>query len=105
MKTTFWYSVVNCGDGSAYPRFMESEELCELDQELMEEGWGESCVGSFVVESDSPVTSVGEIMTAEDLLAEFKESLSYTSGLYKDRLEENILRVEELIAKRDSPNG
>jgi hypothetical protein len=104
-KTTFWYSVVNCGDGSAYPSFMASEELCELHQKQMDEGWGESCVGSFMVESDSPVTAVGDIMTAEDLLKELQEELSYTTAPYAARVEEKILEVEEFIVKRDGPRG
>ncbi len=52
-KLTIFYSVQNGGDGSAYPQFMESKELAEWDQDHMDEGWGESCDGSLVVESDS----------------------------------------------------
>jgi len=52
-KLTLWYTVQNGGDGSAYPQFVESEELAEWDQDNMEEGWGESCTGSITVEGDN----------------------------------------------------
>ena len=48
-KLTLWYSVSNGGDGSAYPQFFETERLTEMDQELMEEGWGECCNGSIEI--------------------------------------------------------
>lgn len=40
MKLKIFYSVQNGGDGSAYPKLMESKELAEFDQEYMDEGWG-----------------------------------------------------------------
>lgn len=52
MKLILHYSIQNCGDGSAYPLFVESEELAEWDQEYMDEGWGEPCTGSITVEGD-----------------------------------------------------
>lgn len=75
MKHKIWYSVENCGDGSAYPKFMESEALCEIDQRYMDEGWGESCVGALVVESDSPVT-VKALVTVADAIREVEEELN-----------------------------
>lgn len=48
-----WYSVNNGGDGSAYPRWFETERLTEMDQELMSEGWGECCNGSIRIEGES----------------------------------------------------
>ena len=44
-----FYSVQNCGDGSAYPWFFTTEELSEWDQEHMEDGWGEMCVGDLEI--------------------------------------------------------
>lgn len=67
-ELTLHYSVRNGGDGSAYPRFMESEELAEFDQENMTEGWGESCTGSINLESDSPIIIKDEITTKESYL-------------------------------------
>ena len=32
-----WYSVLNGGDGSAYPVFMTTKELAEWDQDHMDE--------------------------------------------------------------------
>jgi len=56
MKLIIYYSVQNGGDGSAYPQFMESEELAEWDQNHMSEDWAESCDGQVVIESDSLMT-------------------------------------------------
>lgn len=67
-KTTIFYSVQNGGDGSAYPRFMESKDLAEWDQEQMEEGWGESCTGSISFESDSPIRCLDKVETKETYL-------------------------------------
>lgn len=53
MKLTLHYSVQNCGDGSAYPKFLESEELAEWDQDHMDEGWGEPCTGTITIEGDN----------------------------------------------------
>ncbi len=47
-----YYSVQNCGDGSAYPMFLESEELATWDQAHMDEGWGESCTGSIEIQGE-----------------------------------------------------
>jgi len=74
MQTKIWYSIENCGDGSAHPRFMESEALCNIDQEYMDEGWGEHCVGCLIVESDSPIT-VKDLITVEDAIREVEEYL------------------------------
>jgi hypothetical protein len=75
MKTKFYYSVGNGGDGSAYPQFFETEELAEWDQEFLLEGWGESCVSYFEVEHDGPIKGLG-ITTAEECLEELLEELS-----------------------------
>lgn len=44
-----YYSVDNCGDGSAYPRFFLTEKEADDHQESLEEGWGESCTGSITL--------------------------------------------------------
>lgn len=62
------YSVRNGGDGSAYPHLMSSKELAQYDQDNMNEGWGESCLGSFTVESDSPIFIKDEVKTPEGYL-------------------------------------
>ena len=64
MKLTLYYSVRNGGDGSAYPKFVESEELAEWDQAHMEEGWGEPCTGSITVEGDN-LTCSTDVETKE----------------------------------------
>ena len=72
-KLTIIYSVQNGGDGSAYPRLMESMELAEWDQENQYEGWGESCTGTIEVESDSPIKIVDGVQTAEETFLEMDE--------------------------------
>ena len=67
-RKELFYSVRNGGDGSAYPRLMESAELASYDQESDEEGWGEDCSGSFIVESDSPINVVSPITTIVETL-------------------------------------
>ena len=70
---TLHYSVQNGGDGSAYPRFMSSKELAEWDQDHMNEGWGEPCVGSITLESESPIRVKEEIETPETFLVKMLE--------------------------------
>ena len=53
MKMILYYSVDNCGDGSAYPRWFETEELAEWHQEHLDDGWGEPCTGTITVEGDN----------------------------------------------------
>lgn len=67
---TLYYSVRNGGDGSAYPKFMESEQLCRWDQDHMSEGWGESCDGSFTLESESDIFPVSKVATKESYFIE-----------------------------------
>ena len=74
MVTKSWYRVQNGGDGSAYPQLMESEELAEIDQEWMDETWGEPCVGCFVVDSASEII-VRSVTTIDDAIKEVKEEL------------------------------
>jgi hypothetical protein len=52
-RLTIYYSVENCGDGSAYPRFFDTKELAEWHQNHLDEGWGESCTGDVTVEGDN----------------------------------------------------
>ena len=42
-KIIIAYSIQNGGDGSAYPQWFLSLEDAKLDQELAQDGWGESC--------------------------------------------------------------
>jgi len=77
MKFEFWYSVINGGDGSAYPKFFTSEMAAKIHQDVLVngyEGWGEQCVGALRVKSDSPVFPEG-ISTTQDLIDELQENL------------------------------
>ena len=64
MKLKIYYSVENCGDGSAYPRFFSTMEQAEKHQNDQNEGWGEDCTGELVITEVAgkfyiPVESVG----------------------------------------------
>lgn len=108
MKTELWYSVQNGGDGSAYPQLMESEAQCELDQRFMQDGWGESCVGCFVVESDGPVVVKSVVIIAaqrkqiaeqlnEDHMRKYKREGKYPEWV--ERLEGHLAALIALKAK------
>lgn len=101
MRTKIWYSVSNCGDGSAYPTWVESEELAHLHQEYMLEGWGEECVSYIEIEHDGPIRIVDELMTAEEMKEEALEDLEYATGNYKNHYEEKIAALDRLIAKKN----
>ncbi len=76
-KSTFWYSISNNGDGSASIHWMESKELAEWDQDSMDEGWGEPCLGNIEVEGDN-VRLIEDIETKESYLLELFSSIEYS---------------------------
>jgi hypothetical protein len=45
-KCIVWYSIQNGGEGYVYPMWFLSAEEAEKDQNDMEEGLGECCMGS-----------------------------------------------------------
>lgn len=93
---TLFYSVGNGGDGSAYPHFMESEELCEWDQEHMgDECWGESCTGSFALRSESDIFPVDDVKTKE----------AYFIDRYLDGLDEGDNDEAQEFIQKFFPNG
>lgn len=104
MKTTIWYSVQNCGDGSAYPEWFESKELAVLDQKFMDEGWSEACVGSLEIKHEGPIKFSNVIFTAEmvkkNLEEEIKEGEEYYDADRISKMEKHLEKVEELIAKK-----
>lgn len=79
-KLKIHYSVEDHGDGSAYPRFFSSEKLAYLHQENLDPGWGEPCVGSITVTSDSPITC-SNLTSREDLLKDVEERAEYDDSL------------------------
>ncbi len=96
MKTEIWYSVQNCGDGSAYPKIMESKELCKLDQEFMDEGWGEPCIGSITIESNGPITVKNDVATIDTVRKELIEELEYSKGYERKEIENYIAAIDDL---------
>jgi len=97
MITKIWYSVQNCGGGSAYPMLCSSKELAELDQKYMDEGWGEPCVGCITIESDASIIGIKEkVETPESMLAEINRwaSPDKACGFYPHR---KVAALTELI--------
>lgn len=97
MKKTIWMSIQNGGDGSAYPLLVESRELAELDQSHMDEGWGEECISSITVESESPITINDYITTAQMMLDEINDDYDENDSY---RPNEKVKALEALIAKQ-----
>jgi len=100
MERTIWYSVRSGGDGSAYPFFFESKELAEIDQDFLDEGWGETCTGSITLQSDSPITVVDELITKEMVIDEIEEELkdtySYDSEYKIKELKRKLKEVQAI---------
>ena len=99
MITKVYYSVNNSGDGSAYPKFFESEKCSDFHQYLLNEygeGWGEDCVGELEIESDGPIKVKG-IRTDLQYIAELKQELTWSKGEEKREIEEFIFQLEASI--------
>ena len=92
MKTKFYYSVINCGDGSAYPQFMESKELVEFDQANADEGWGEDCSGYVEIEHNTPIRLCKNIVTIDEYIKNVEDNIKCaTEGnktYYQEQLDE-----------------
>lgn len=100
MRKKLYYSIQNGGDGSAYPYWMESEELAEWDQRNMDEGWGEPCYGFVEVESDSEIIFHEKLTTIDDLIEDREDSLLYTSEDWrKDSLKKEIEELKKMKEK------
>ena len=84
MISKVYYSVRNCGDGSAYPTFFEDELCAELHQNLQNEngeGWGETCTGVLEVKSKTPVEFL-HITTRKEYIKELEETLEEGNDYY-----------------------
>lgn len=69
-ELTLYQSIRSGGDGSASAVLMESQELAEWDQEHQDEGWGEECIETIRLQSDSPIEIIDEVETALGYLLE-----------------------------------
>lgn len=85
-ELTLYQSIRNGGDGSASAHLVESKKLAQWDQDHQSEGWGETCIETIRLVSDSPITVVDSIETKEDYL---KEMLDYCQG-GKEEIDEFI---------------
>ena len=91
-----WYSVVNCGDGSAFPQLMESQELAEWHQAHMTERWGEDCSGYIEVQSVSPITLSDKVTTIDDIIDDMGWDLEHGSSRQKEELKQQIEELRRL---------
>jgi len=82
-KKRIYYSIVNGGDGSAYPEFFYSREAAELHQD-MQEGWGEPCWGYLDYEGSAKFEDV-------------KTDREYAQELADEYLPEDYEYYEETI--------
>ena len=92
-----WYNVVNCGDGSAYPQFFDTEELAYIHAELEQywDGWGEDCVGCVTVTSDSPIRC-GDVKDIHDLIKECDDHLEYASSGEENHIAPILERLRKM---------
>lgn len=98
MITKIWYHVLNCGDGSAYPEWVESLELAEICQEIQPEGWGESCTGCIEIEHDSHIKILNKINTVDDIIEEVEDRLKYCGDDNKSHYQEKLRELYVLKA-------
>jgi hypothetical protein len=75
-RLTIWYSIQNGGDGSAYPRWFKTKKLAEMDQEMMDEGWGEPCLGSITFESDSEIRCLAHVDDEDKVIEDLDEIIN-----------------------------
>ncbi len=100
MKTTIYYSVQNCGDGSAYPKFFYDKICADVHQEAQIEGWGEDCTGVLEIEHNSPTSiTIGECITYKEYLAELEADLASYNGCTESWAKESVARLTEAIRK------
>lgn len=84
-----YYSVANGGDGSAYPRFFDTNELAEWHQEHLLEGWGEPCTGDITIEGTNIVCKEGmtKVQYYLELLEDEEEQLKdFVKAFFPDGL-------------------
>jgi len=97
LKTTVYYSVRNLGDGSAYPTFFESEELARIDQDYLDEGWGESCTGSLTIKHTGKISFEG-VETLKDCITELEAEINedwFTKG-EQDQMKKKLAELKKL---------
>ncbi len=97
-QLTIYYSVEDCGDGSAYPRLFDTEKLAKWHQLHMGDGWGEPCTGEIVVKGNDLYCS--KLQTKEGhylelLLEEGDDIDSFVSEFFPDGLPEFTVEIIE----------
>ena len=93
-----WYSVVNAGDGSAYPKFFTSKESAQKHQEKGNEdgdGWAEDCSGvaQLIIKDDVIFYTVNEWISG----ASRHETMEYELSTAPETMDLLKTRFDELI--------
>ena len=108
IQKKIWYSIYNCGDGSAGIEFLESKELSELAQEFLDDeaSWAEDCSGWIVLESESEIF-MKNVTTTKEKQEELEEELSCyeEDGEFPEtfkRIAGHLNAIKKLIAKKAS---
>ena len=91
MIKKIFLSMKNCGDGSVYAVFFEDEDCAFMLQRLQEEGWGEDCVQTLTINSDSEI-KVDNILSRQEYIENLQDEIewSWTSEKRKNKLENAI---------------
>ncbi len=105
MEYKIGYYIQRGGDGTAYPRFYESENLAVIAEKFSiiqyDEGWSEDSATSLTIESDSPIKVKG-VDSYEDVKKEIEEELQYSGNA----TELNILlnEINGYLKEREAKN-
>lgn len=111
MKLKLYYSVQNGGDGSAHPKLMESMELARFDQQHMLDSWGEDCVGTITLKSDTTIQCLDEIITKEQYFIEkycddvddnYEDREEFISTFFPNGLPTFLVKVEKIKTNADA---
>ena len=83
-------SAENCGDGSVSISLFDNYGLAEWHQEHMDEGWGEPCITTISLKSDSPIH-------CEDIEGPIEFYIACISQLYGDEQWEDKAEFQALF--------
>lgn len=71
MITKLWYVIIDCGDGSSYPRFCESKELCEIIDKFSYQPTED--IDCIEIKSDGPI----KVMSMTTVCDEIQQAKKY----------------------------
>lgn len=103
MIKKLYYVVINGGDGSASPTFVESRELSQWIEENESEGFTEA-EGWITLKSDSPIEIIDNVETHESYFIEhmIDEWSNFTKDQIQNYIETFFSGVRPIFEVRDS---